>query len=146
MRHLKKNKQTLYYALYKGKETIYKLDKNGAKIVSYVDDTVEPAITYYEKLGVADVYDKYVKFEGNIALSGGDSQTVDFGVSVADYEAVLIMGKDALPITETSLIWFNTKPSLDVNGYTDASTADFRVAKVSPMLNETRYILSKVVK
>lgn len=146
MRNLRRNKQTLYYALYKGRETVYKLDENGKKIISWTDESVDPPINYYEEIGEKDVYDEFAELKGNIALSGGDSQTVEFGVSLGNYEAVLITEKDKYPITETSLIWYTSKPMLDASGNTDSSNADYRVIKVSPSLNETKYILAKVVK
>jgi hypothetical protein len=59
------------------------------------------------------------------------------------------MTKGEIPISETSLIWFQTPPTTKViEGitYADDSTADYRVLKVSPSLNVDRYILDKVVK
>lgn len=146
MRHLNKNKQNLFYALHIASETIYKLDEHGNKIVSYVDETTTPPTVYYEDIGQTETYDEPVEFEGNIALSGGDSQEVEFGVSVADYEAILSVGKDLLPIDETSLIWHTSEPTIDTYGHADASTADYRVIKKTSSLNTDRYILKKVVK
>lgn len=146
MRNLNRNKQTLKYALYIGRQPKYKLDENGNKIVVYIDETTTPPTEYYEEDGTEDVYDSTVTFKGNIALSGGDSQLVDFGVNLADYEAVLITEKNLIPLTETSLIWHKSEPTIGANGYPDPSTADYTVVKVKPSLNEDRYILSKVVK
>lgn len=147
MRNLNKNKQSLYYALYLGEVTIYRLDQYGQKIPIYTDETTTPPTVYYEEEDTrTDTYDKPVQFLGNIALTGGDSEAVDFGVSVADYEAVLITPKGLLPITETSLIWHTTEPTVDAQGYPDPATADYKIVKVSPSLNEDRYVLSKVVK
>ena len=146
MRNLRKNKQTLYYALYLGEEPRYKLDEEGNSIISYIDKTTTPPTYYYEEDGVESIYDDYVKFKGNIVMSGGDSQSVDYGVSVAEYEAVLITEKDMLPITETSLIWYKSEPTIGANKHTDYSTADYKVIKVSKSLNEDRYILAKIVK
>lgn len=146
MRHLNRNKQTLHYALYKGRETKYKLDEVGNKIVVYTDESTVPPTVYYEEDGTEDVYEDVVEFEGNISLSGGQSNTVDFGVNLADYEAILVTEKNLLPITETSLIWHNTEPTIGANGHPDPSTADYTVVKVKPSLNEDKYILAKVVK
>lgn len=146
MRNLAKNKQKLYYALYLGKVTKYKKDEYGNKIVVYTDYNTIPPTVYYEEDGQIDAYGKTDSFYGNIALSGGDSTPVDFGVDLSDYEAILVTEKNLLPITETSLIWQNTEPKLDADGYVDPSTADYKVIKVSPSLNEGKYILAKVVK
>lgn len=146
MRNLQRNKKTLYYALYKGQEVKYKLDSAGNKIVSWTDNSVTPPVVYYEEEGTESVYEHTVRFKANIALSGGDSQTVDFGVNLADYEAILVTEKNLLPITETSLIWHNSEVILGANGYPDPSSADYTVVKVKQSLNQDRYILSKVVK
>lgn len=146
MRNANRNKQTLHYALYKECETIYKLDDDGNKILVYIDESTTPPTEYYDEIGKKDVYEKPVEFKGNIALSGGDSTTSDFGVNLADYEAILITEKDLTPITETSLIWFNNEPTIGDDGNPNPETADYRVLKVKPSLNQDRFILAKVVK
>ena len=50
-----------------------------------------------------------VSFFGNIAMSGGEAEAVEFGLNVGDYEAVLLVDKNSLPIDETSLIWQNPR-------------------------------------
>lgn len=144
MRTLAKNKQKMYYALFLGKNPIYALDENGEKIISYVD---EDGNVYYTETGeYKNTYSEPIVFYGNIAMSGGESQTVDFGVNLADYSAVLIVDKHTIPISETSLIWYETEPTTDNNGYADQHTADYTVVKLSPSLNVDRYVLQKVVK
>lgn len=147
MRCLLKNKQKMYYALLLGEVPIYDVDEHGNKI-TWVDE--ETGETHYVESGsTMKLYSEPVLFEGNIAMSGSDVTRVEFGVSEAKYEAVLVMTKGEIPITETSLIWFQTTPATkqyDGNTYADDSTADYRVLKVSPSLNVDRYILDKVVK
>ena len=107
MRCLLKNKQTIYYSLLLGTAPVYKLDKNGHKIVDYVDE--ETGKTYYVETGVKQsLYSEAVAFKGNIAFAGADLLRQEFGVSDEHYEAVLVLNKDQIPITETSLIWFQT--------------------------------------
>ena len=148
MRCLKKNKQKMYYALFVGEVPVYKLDDNGNKIVDWVDeDTGE--VHYIETGTTMKLYNAPVEFRGNIAMSGSDVNRVEFGVSEAKYEAILVMTKGEIPITETSLLWFQTTPTtkiVDEKTYADDSTADYRVLRVSPSLNVDRYILDKVVK
>lgn len=135
MRTLNKNKQTLYYANQDKTVPIYEeyTDEDGN---TYPLDTGETKLVYGEP----------IPFEGNIAMSGGEAEAREFGLNLADYEAVLLMGKNTLPITETSLIWHNTKPTEDSEGNTDEYSADYRIVKISPSLNFDKYVLKKVVK
>ena len=146
MRCLKKNKQNLYYALLIGETPEYELDEYGNKKIAYVED----GVTYYVETGTKLLlYSAPVAFEGNIALSGSDVIRQEFGVSDERYEAVLVQNKGELPITETSLLWYQTPPQtkiIDEKTYADDATADYKVLKVIPSLNNDRYILSKVVK
>lgn len=146
MRCLKKNKQPLYYALLIGTVPDYEYDEHGNKIVDYVYE----GVTYYVEKGTqSKVYSVPTRFEGNIALSGSDVTRQEFGVSDDRYEAVLVTNKGQLPITETSLLWYQTEPlTKEIDGivYADDATADYRVLKVVPSLNNDRYILAKVVK
>lgn len=147
MRCLKKNKQKLYYSLLIGNVVEYEYDENGEKIVDYIDDEGNPV--YRETGNKINLYSVPVLFNGNISMSGSDVYRREFGVDEARYEAVLVMNKGELPITETSLLWYQTEPvTKEIEGeeYADDSTADYRVLKVSPSLNVDRYILSKVVK
>lgn len=135
MRTLNKNKQNFYYA-------------NQDKIVPIYETYVDEDGNEY-KLDTGDtklVYGEPVKFKGNIAMSGGEAEAVEFGLNLADYEAILLVGKNTLPITETSLIWHNTEPTKDSEGNTDEYSADYRIAKISSSLNYDKYVLKKVVK
>ena len=135
MRMARVNKQKMHYALY-GKEVPiydYYTDNEGNKIPL---DTGETKITY----------ENPVEFFGNIALSGGESEAVEFGLNLADYEAVLVMTKNTLPIDETSRIWHNTEPTYNEDGTVNESSADYKVAKVSPSLNVDKFVLKKIVK
>ena len=135
MRMARVNKQKMHYALY-GKEVPiydYYTDSDGNKITL---DTGETKITY----------ENPVEFFGNIALSGGESEAVEFGLNLADYEAVLVMAKNILPIDETSRIWHNTEPTYNEDGTVNELSADYTVVKVSPSLNVDKFVLKKVVK
>ena len=111
--------------------------------------------TYYDDEGNAYEYDtgetklvygEPIEFKGNIAMSGGEAEAQEFGLNLADYEAVLVVDKNTLPITETSLIWHNSEPTKDDEGYTDEYSADYRIVKPSPSLNIDKFVLKKVVK
>lgn len=143
-----KNKQTIYYALLVATIPVYKRDKDGNKIVDYVDE--ETGEVFYVETGTKmPLYSPAVKFKGNIAFAGADLLRQEFGISDERYEAVLVLNKGQIPITETSLIWFETAPQtkiVDDIEYADDATADYRVLRSVPSLNNDRYILAKVVK
>ena len=131
MRTLNRNKQRMFYSLYLGELPIYDryVDSDGKE---HLIDTGETEKTYSEP----------IEFFGNIAMSGGESEATEFGLNLADYTGVLVVGKKVLPIDETSLIWLNTKPESPI----DSSNADYLVVKVSPSINVDKYVLKKVVK
>lgn len=134
----------MYYALYKGSEPAYALDENGDKIINYID---EEGNIYYEETGEnRNVYENPVEFYGNIAMSGGESEAVEYGLDVSSYSAVMITDKGSIPITETSRIWHTTEPIMNKYGTVDEFSADYTVVKVSPSLNYDKYILQRVNK
>lgn len=135
MRTLNKNKQSLYYANQDRIVPIYEtyIDEDGNE---YQLETGETKLVYGEP----------IKFLGNISMSGGEAEAVEYGLNLADYSAILIVGKNALPLTETSLIWKNTEPRKDVDGNVDELSADYKVTKVNKSINVDKYVLKKVVK
>lgn len=137
MRTSNKNKQTLYYALQSDEKLpIYDgfyTDEDGNQ---YPLDTGEKEYVYLEP----------VAFKGNISMSGGESEAAEFGLNLSDYNAVLVMNKSEIPVTETSLIWFETKPVYRDDGHVDEHSADYTVVKISPSLNVDKFVLKKVVK
>lgn len=135
MRTLTKNKQKMYYSLQIGEVPDYEYytDSDGNKI---------PLETGEYKIG----YGEPVEFFGNIAMSGGESEAVEFGLDMSQYSAVLIVDKGLLPIDETSRIWHTTEPVMNDDGTVDEFTADYTVVKLSPSLNVDKYVLKKVVK
>lgn len=119
------------------------------------DKEVPITTTYYDDEGNAYeldtgetelVYGEPIEFEGNIAMSGGEAEAREFGLNLADYEAVLLVGKNTLPINEQSRIWHTSEPTKNDKGYTDEYSSDYRIVKYSPSLNFDKYVLKKVVK
>ena len=147
MRTLAKNKQKMYYALYKGEEPEYILDDDGNKIISYVDDD---GTIYYEETGRnIPTYYEPVPFDGNFATSdSGEAKVRPYGIDVSGYDALLVMDKNEIPIDETSLIWKESEPKYKDIGKTilDTNSADYTVAKDKPSLNQSIYLLNKIVK
>lgn len=163
MRTLRKNQQSMKYSLQIGEVPIYETDDDG-NILFYKDkdgnrypmDTGEKEI----------VFSTPVEFQANIAMSGGESEAQEFGLSQADYEAVALYSNGEVPLVEGSLVWFESEPEYKYNGDEMAfeiknkdgkketvylkvpieTSADYRVIKISPSLSFTRAILKAVVK
>jgi hypothetical protein len=146
MRTLKRNQQKLYYAELVGSEPVYALDEHGNKIVSYVDDTVIPPVTYYEELGITEEhYSEPIPIEANIAQSNGDMVEREYGLSEGSYSAILVTEKDKYPITKTCLVWHETEPKVNDSGYALPSSADYTILSINKSLNVDKYILGKVI-
>ena len=136
MRTLNKNTQKMYYANQDRVVPIYEYYEDE-------DGNVIPLDTGETKL----VDGEPIEFKGNISLSnGGEVEVQEFGLSQADYSAILVTSKNTLPIAETSLIWYENEPKKDIDGNTDEFSADYRIVKISPSLNVDKYVLQKVVK
>lgn len=141
---LEKNKQDLKYALQVGEVPIYERDEEGNIIYIDVDGQKVPVETGETKIG----YSNPVEFMGNIAMSGGEAEAKSFGVDISEYDAVLLMEKDKIPIDETSLIWHMSEVEYidEQNTMVDRKSADYTVKRVQPSLNFTRYLLKRIVK
>lgn len=146
MRTLRRNQQTMKYALSDEVVPIYVLDEDGNKIVDFID---EDGNIYYRETGSYRIkWQLPVDFFGNIAMSGGEAEAQEFGLSVGDYNAVIVVDKGSVPIVESSLIWLKSEVEYLDNENTDVdeTSADFRVIKASESLNEMKYILKAIVK
>lgn len=146
MRTLRKNKRHMFYCLLIGKQPEYALDDNGNKII---DRVTSDGTVLYKKTGRTElVYSEPQGFFGNITMSSGEVVEAEFGVDVSNYDAVLVMDKNEIPITETSLIWFENEPTYKDSDKTiiDSSKADYKVLQVKPSLNQTKYVLGRLNK
>ena len=135
MRTLRKNAQKMHYA---------NQDREVPIMETYYDD--EGNAYEYDTGETELVYGEPIEFDGNIAMSGGEAEAQEYGLSLSDYEAILVVSKNTLPLTETSRIWHTSEPTKDDKGYTDEYSADYRIVKISPSLNFDKYVLKKVVK
>ena len=142
MRTVRKNKQRLMYALYKGDaEPKYITDRDGNPM--FDDD----GNYIFEDTSTDDlIYNKPVEFFGNIAFKSGEADGQAYGVSIADYDSTLIMNFGEIPIDETSLIFKDSVPEYDDDGNLKRESADFTVVKVQPSLNLVTYLLKRIVK
>lgn len=157
MRTLRKNQQSMYYSLQIGEVPIYNRDENGEIIYEHYEDS-DGNIIYYEdengnripsETGEYEIgYSDPISFFASIAMSGGEAEAQEYGLSVSDYNATLLCQKGAYPIVEGSLIW--TKSGVGYkdtnNDIVDGNTADYSVIKVSESLNFVKYVLKAVVK
>lgn len=146
MRTQRRNQQKMYYALYEKEIPIYATDEEGNIIYdSYITEEGE-IITYPHEIERVSGYTNPEEFMGNIAMSGGEAEAVEFGIDLSQYSAVLITEKDLLPISETSRIWFESEPVYNADGTVNGDKADYMVVAVKPSLNYTKYLLNKIVK
>ena len=142
MRTQRKNKRKLYYALYVGETPVYQTDSSGNIIYDTIGGKSIPRKTGTTKKG----YGPAVKFWGNLHGTSGEAEAVPFGVNVADYDSILYMTKDSIPLKETSLIWADSEVKLLSDGSPDPKSADYRVGRVPECLDECFYLLKRVEK
>ena len=145
MRTLRRNKQEMKYSIKGEPRPIYELDENGNKIVEFVD---EEGNEYYRESGsYTSGWSVPEVFYGNIAMSGGEAEAQEFGLSVADYNAVISASRNELPLILGAYIWQNSEVEYKDEEKTEVvdKSADYQVIKVSESLNEVKYILKALV-
>ncbi len=116
MRTLERNKQTIYYALYEGKEPLTD---------EYGNPTGEYEVLYSEP----------VLLKINVSAARGEYSTRQFG-DTEDYDRVLVIDDTNIPITEASILWID---NLDTS-----NPHDYIVKKVAKSLNSVAIAVSKV--
>ena len=136
--------QPMKYSLQDGRVPIYERDENGDIVYIEVDGQKIPVETGEYETG----YSAPVDFMGNISMSGGEAEAKEFGMDIGDFDAVIVLEKDAVPITETSIIWHTSpvKYKDEQNTMVDSKSADYAVKRVSPSLNFTKVLLQRIVK
>ena len=141
MRDLERNKQTLYYALYGAKIIEYEKDEDGN--ILYID--IGGVQVPIEK-GVTTGYSAPVLFKANISAGKGDSETAVFGTSL-DFTRTISTCDMTVPIKQTSLIWFETIPVLNVDGTANKDSADYTVAApIARSLNSLTIAIKAITK
>lgn len=116
MRLLKRNKQRIYYALYRDKEPIRD---------EYGNETGEYKLIYSEP----------VSLEVSVSAARGESATAQFG-TLEDYDRVIITDDTNCPIDEYSILWVD---NLDIT-----QKHDYIVKRVAKSLNFISYAVKKV--
>lgn len=172
MRTLRKNKESLKYSLQAATVPAFETDDDGnIKFETYVDDDGNefPLLdkngnkipVFQQPFGSFEVlYSEPIPFEASIAMSGGEAESVEYGISVVDYSAIIICEKGLVLLTEGALIWFQSEPQYisedpihitvndkEISGkFAKRTSADFFVKKVVPSQNFDKYILGAVNK
>lgn len=105
------------------------------------------------------IFSEPIEFDSSISFSGGEAEAQEYGLSIADFDAVLLFSKNAYPLVEGSLIWTKSPVEYEKGIYlTDnmhdlvdvkvvkQTSADFIVKKISDSLNYTKVNLSAINK
>nr|DAH24211.1 MAG TPA: hypothetical protein [Caudoviricetes sp.] len=144
------NKQAMKYSLQGQTVTIYERDDDG-NILYYTDNDGNPYLDdegnkmpkiLEEKIG----FSKPEDFEANIAFSGGEAQSKEYGFDTADFDAILLTDRNVLPIQKGDLIWLDSEPTYTSDSLVDETSADFTIVGIKPALCSTKYMLKAVVK
>lgn len=146
MMMLNQNKQVLYYALQDKEMPVYNLDEDGNLKIAYTDSEGND---YYQETGETEPgYSEPVKMLANIAFESNETTAQEFGVDISQYDAILVFSKNEYPLTETSLIWFESEPKYKDASETiiDGNSADYQVVSVRSTLNEGKAILRHLTK
>ena len=124
MRDLRRNQRKMYYSLYIEQENDSEFDTL---------DTVAK-------------YSKPIEFKASLSVGQSDSDDSPFGKDIS-YDRIISTVNKSLPITETSLIWYETKPVLLEDGSADPSSADYKVAAM-PLdgLDDIRIAIKRIAK
>lgn len=124
MRDLRRNQRKMYYSLYVTQENESDFD---------VLDTVTK-------------YSAPVEFRASLSAGTSDADDSPFGKDIS-YDRIISTVNKSLPITETSLIWYETKPVLLEDGSADPSSADYKVA-AAPLdgLDGIRIAIKRITK
>lgn len=126
---LESNKQKMFYSLIDGKIPVYELDKDGKVKTVNVDGKEIPKKTGEYRTG----YKKPVCFFANISNELDEAMAKSFGTDDSTNYVQICAKKDALPLTEGSLIWKKSAIAYEDIGNTiiDANSADYTVKGVA---------------
>lgn len=161
MMMLDANRVDLSFAQFIRRFPRYETDENGDRVLEYVTEENVP-IYSMESGNIMDYYSDVSLMQASVSESGGEAEAMEFGLSVGDYEAVLVYGRGEYPIKEGSLIWLDSPIEYEYNGeQVDVelpsgevmktrvpvkTSADYIVLKTPKSLNFQKAILKAVVK
>jgi len=113
---LNRNKQAVWYALYKG--------------VTDVTDTAG-----YKTGEKTKTFETPVRIMVNVSASRGSAITEGFGVN-EDYDRTIVTNDMSCPISETTRLWVDADPTTE--------PYDYKVVRVAKSLNSITIAISKV--
>ena len=158
MRTVRRNETGMKFATFITNAPIFETDEDGN--IEYFVDTEKNR--YPMDTGeYADAYGNVTDMSANISMSGGDAEPVEYGLSVSDYQAVLVTDRNAYTLKEGDYIWVTSKVQYEYNGeevelpvkggtvttkVAKVESADYQVMKKSDSLNFTKFILKAVNK
>lgn len=140
MRTLRKNQQSMYYALQIGEVPIYNRDENGEIIYESYEDS-DGNIIYIldddgnkipQETGEYEIgYSEPVEFLANINNKLNEVVWESYGIDNSTNYAQIISAKDELPLKAGSVIWKKSEVGRKESGSVDDSTADYVVKGVA---------------
>jgi hypothetical protein len=144
MRLAKRNKQKMFYSLCLGEVPIYDTDDDGNIRYVEIDGEKKPVETGEKEIRYSETKELY----SSKAMSGGEAEAKEFGLTTADYDCTLLCAKGEYPLTEGAVIWDKSEIVYVDEDETnpDRTSADYEVIKVSESLNLVKYVLKALTK
>ena len=142
MRTLRKNRQRMFYSLYKSAEPIYEKDEDGN--IKYMEiDGVQVPI----EVGTREAhYDTPVEFKANIHSELNEMHVKSYGVDQSSIYSEIIVEKGKLPLKIGTIIWRESEIIYEDEEQTTPkqSSADYTVKGVmTEALHEDYYLLQR---
>jgi len=145
----------LKYALFLKETPVYETDDDENIIYEHYEDSDGNIIYYYDDNGNKIprdtgqkqlMYYDTVSFKCSFAMSGGETEAVTYGLSVADYEAKLSYSKGFFPFKKGDLIWKDSEVEYRYNGNEVEFDIDGEIVKTkSPDPISADYMILKLV-
>lgn len=146
MRTLEKNKQKMFYSLYKGIAPIYEYDSDGNKVVDFVDDD---GTEYYREIGEKEVYDVPQIFKASIKSKLNEMRAKEYGVDQSSIYSEIYCEKGKLPFEFGTKIWKNSEIAwIDKeNQIPDENSCDYTVKGIlDEFLDYDFYLLERNIR
>lgn len=142
MRTLRKNRQAMFYSLYKSEETVYETDEDGN--IKYMEiDGVQVPI----EVGTREAhYDTPVEFKANIHSELNEMHVKSYGVDQSSIYSEIIVEKGKLPLKIGTIIWRESEIIYEDEEQTTPkqSSADYTVVGImTEALHTDSYLLQR---
>lgn len=124
MRCLKRNEQTLYYALYLGKTEL--IDEYGNATGQFEKTFSEP-----------------IRCRMNVSSARGVAELEQFGVDTK-YTKTLVTDDMSCPIDENTVLWIDRTPTTQIDGDTVVNPHNYIVSQVARSLNSITFAVKEV--